>query len=87
MKKLTPFFLMVIFLITAVVFAETEIPAISSTVNPGLNPGKAQLILTAVGDINFHSIDGLVIKDPEFPWRGTIDVLKKASVLVGNLEA
>ncbi len=87
MKRLTTFLLIFIFLMTAVVFAETGIPAVSSTANPKPNLENTGLILTAVGDINFHSIDGLVIKDPEFPWRGTIDILKKASILVGNLEA
>lgn len=83
MKKLTPFFLLLFFLITFVVFAETEIPAVSPAVNPKPEP----LILTAVGDINFHSIDGLVLKDLDYPWRGTFEILKRASILVGNLEA
>lgn len=83
MKKLTPFSLLLIFLITFVVFAETEIPAVSTAVNPQPEP----VILTAVGDINFHSIDGLILKDLDYPWRGTFEILKKASILVGNLEA
>lgn len=72
------------FLISAIVLAETEIPA-SSTIAP--QPGTAPVVLTAVGDINFHSIDGLILNDPEYPWKGTIDILRKATILVGNLEA
>lgn len=88
MKKLTPFLLLLVLFITAaVVFAEAEMPAVPAVVNPQASPENEPLILTAVGDINFHSIDGLILKDLDYPWRGTSEVLKKASILVGNLEA
>ncbi len=86
MKKLTPFLILLIFFIAALVFAESEIPAVPSSANPQLNPESAPIRLTAVGDINFHSIDGLILKDSEYPWRASADILKKASILVGNLE-
>ncbi len=86
MKKLTPILLLLLILMAAIAFAESEIPPVSSTANPQPNPAAKPLILTAVGDINFHSIDGLVLKNPEFPWKSTNDVLKNASILVGNLE-
>ena len=87
MKKLTPFLLLFVLLITAVVFAEAEMPAVPAVVNPQASPENEPLILTAVGDINFHSIDGLILKDLDYPWKGTFEILNNASILVGNLEA
>lgn len=80
-----PFLVMILFLlISAIVLADTEIPTASSTITP--EPETGRIILTAVGDINFHSIDGLILKDQEYPWNGTIDILKRKTILVGNLE-
>jgi len=87
MKKLTVIFLLFVLPITAVAFGEAEIPALSTAVSPQPHSEKAPLILTAVGDINFHSIDGLILKGLGYPWRGTFEVLTNASILVGNLEA
>jgi poly-gamma-glutamate synthesis protein (capsule biosynthesis protein) len=84
MKK-TLFLMSMFFLLSAFVLAETELPDDSSLITPQAE--TEPIILTAVGDINFHSIDGLILKDQEYPWKGTIDILKRASILVGNLEA
>lgn len=86
MKRLTPFFMITLFLITIAVFAETNIPAGLSTADPHSVPEAQPILLTAVGDINFHSIGGLILKDLEYPWKATNDLLQKADVLVGNLE-
>lgn len=87
MRKLTPMLLLYMILITAIAFAESEIPAASLTGNSHPAPAAEPIRLTAVGDINFHSIDGLVLKDPEFPWKGISPIFKKASILVGNQES
>lgn len=88
MKRLTSFCLFFFFLIATNIFAEAEIPVVvSPTGPPQASPGNTPVVLTAVGDINFHSIDGLIIKDPDYPWKGTLDIIKNASILVGNLEA
>jgi poly-gamma-glutamate capsule biosynthesis protein CapA/YwtB (metallophosphatase superfamily) len=80
-----PFLVMsLFFLLSAIVAADPEIPTDSSVVTP--QPETESIILTAGGDIKIHSIDGLVLKDLEYPWKGTIDILKRATVLVGNLE-
>lgn len=87
MKKLTPvFWVLLILIINAIAFAESNIPADFSTTNPQPNPEAKPIVLTAVGDLNFNSIEGLILKDPEYPWKGTADVLKNASILVGNQE-
>lgn len=84
MKRIL-FLMSMFFLLSAFVLAETKLPDDSSLIIPQAETGP--VILTAVGDINFHSIDGLILKDQEYPWKGTIDILKRATVLVGNLEA
>jgi poly-gamma-glutamate synthesis protein (capsule biosynthesis protein) len=40
----------------------------------------------AVGDLGFCGIDDLLIKNPDYPWKGTKEILNKASILTGNLE-
>lgn len=87
MKKLTPILFLLVFLMTVLAFAEPVIPAVSSTTDPQPNLETAPIILTAVGDINFHSIDSLILKNLEYPWKGAAAILEKASVLVGNLES
>ncbi len=86
MKRLIPFFLVLIFFITVVVFAETKSSVTSSTANYQSNLETKPITMTAVGDINFNSIEGLILKNFEYPWKGCTDVLNNANILVGNLE-
>jgi poly-gamma-glutamate capsule biosynthesis protein CapA/YwtB (metallophosphatase superfamily) len=56
---------------------------------PGVTPSPsppALVTLMAVGDLNFHNIDGRVIANPDYPWAGTKEVLKTATILMGNQE-
>lgn len=85
MKKLAPLLLLLTILITAIAFAESEIPAVSPMTNPEANL-KTPIVLTVVGDLNFNSIESLVLKDPEYPWKGTTAIFKNASILMGNQE-
>ena len=60
-----------------------------SQVNEPLSPEPSNLTagtLMAVGDISFSGIDGLVLKNPEYPWMNVKSVLDSATVLMGNEE-
>lgn len=53
----------------------------------GALPASTETLM-AVGDLNFHNgLEAKILADPEYPWLGVKDVLRRATVLIGNLES
>lgn len=82
MRKWSIFFLVIIISTLSTVAYTTE-----NTISTTTEIDNTQRTLIAVGDLNFA--DGLgakILKDPNYPWVGTKEILDSANILVGNLE-
>ncbi|TCL57453.1 poly-gamma-glutamate synthesis protein (capsule biosynthesis protein) [Hydrogenispora ethanolica] len=51
-----------------------------------LRPAATVHTLMAVGDLNFATIADKLISNPSYPWVDTRELLRSATILVGNLE-
>jgi poly-gamma-glutamate capsule biosynthesis protein CapA/YwtB (metallophosphatase superfamily) len=83
MKKLSiliPIFLVLI--INSSAFSLTEGNPVTDPTCPDNQIGT----LMAVGDLSFSGIDSLIMKNPEYPWEGTKEILNSATLLIGNQE-
>lgn len=74
-------FLLISFFLSTVTYSSDTDPTSSSQI-----PGQSVNTLIAVGDISFSGIDHIILKNPEYPWAGTKEILQTATTLMGNQE-
>jgi poly-gamma-glutamate synthesis protein (capsule biosynthesis protein) len=60
--------------------ADTDPSSLNQTSDQTVNT------LMAVGDLSFSGIDHIILKNPEYPWAGTKEILQTATTLMGNQE-
>ncbi len=80
MKK--TIFLIFISIIILIPITAYSLPSDSSLAN---DSPKVET-LAAVGDLSFSGIDGIILKDLEYPWGGVKEILQTATILMGNQE-
>lgn len=79
--KLCGMLLLVSLFVSAVTYSSTTEPTSSSQI-----PGQSANTLMAVGDISFSGMDHIILKNPEYPWVDTREILQTATTLMGNQE-
>lgn len=79
--KLCGLLLLVSLMVSTVAYSSTTDSTSSSQI-----PDQSVNTLMAVGDLSFSGIDHIILKNPEYPWVDTKEILQTATTLMGNQE-